>query len=218
MKPRTLARIAMRNIESGKFIFDCQERKDEAIRQIKNIVSGPAAEDKSDHDDPIVEFHVGVYIPNFDYPIVPENNGEPMVWREDGKYMIPGAGSHTFKGIGLSGESYYMGYLDTLSPYRNAIIKADRYTTVDRAAYAFLCTMTRVLDKAYALDHMVCDYPLKVEHEVLVEKWSDQTTQDNIKEFEDEQKHLYVKWLQKWIVTHGTNPDTHMRVLRLPKN
>lgn len=216
MKPRTLARIALKNIENKFFTFDCIDRKKEALRVIEDVLHGKPDIDNAQLDDPIVELHCGVYIPNFDYPLVPVNqNNEPIVWTEDDEsYQIPGRGTHIFRGIGISGEPYYMGYLSCLAPFRESVIKVDRYTDVNHAAFAFMCTMTRVIDKDYALDHMVEDYGLKNEFEVLLEHWQDISKTENLKDFETEQKHLYIKWLNKWILTHGTNPDTHMRVLR----
>jgi hypothetical protein len=217
MKPRTLARIAQRLIDNGTFVFDCPERKEEALKQIKNLLSGKA--ETVELEDPIVEFHIGVYIPNFDYPLIPvDRNNAPIVWKESKNYIIPGDGTHMFRGVGLSGEYYYMGYLESLAPYRDAIIKVDRYTDVTRAAYTMLCTMSRQLNKAELLDHMITDYPIKVEYDVLRENWEKNTSDVNVKEFEAQQKKLYIKWLQKWIMTHGRNPDTHMKVLRNPKN
>lgn len=219
MKPRTLARIALKNIQKGVFIFDCPERKKEALRVIDDILHGDP-DVKNEHlDDPIVEFHIGVYIPNFDYPIVPvDTEGTPIVWDErNHSFKIPGNGTHVFRGIGISGEHYYMGYLKSLASFRDAEIKVDRYTNVDYAAYAFLCTMTRIIDKDYALDHMVDDYPLKIEYDVLLDHWQEFTKTEDVKIFEMKQKHLYIRWLQTWISKHGTNPDTHMRVLRNQK-
>lgn len=220
MKPRTLARIALKNIENGNFTFDSKKRNDEALRVIDDLLHGTPDVDNSQLDDPIVELHCGVYIPNFDYPLVPvDQDNNPIVWTSDDEsYVVPGRGTHIFRGIGISGEPYYMGFLKCLAPFREATIKVDRYTDVDHAAFAFICTMSRVIDKDYALDHMVEDYALKNEFEVLLEHWQEISKTENIKDFEAEQKHLYIKWLQRWISIHGTNPDTHMRVLRNNKN
>lgn len=220
MKPRTLARIAKRHIDSGKFIFDCPERKDEALRQIKALIKGEPEISNEDLNDPIVELHIGVYVPDFDYPIIPiDYQGNPIVWNKSENFVIPGNGSHIFRGVGLSGDYYYLGYLDSLSPFRDSIIKVDRYTDVDMAAYAMVCTMSRVIDKKKAQDFIVEDYPLLLEHDVLLKFWKSKegSVEKPLKEFEKEQKALYIKWLYKWISVNGTNPETHMRVLRNPK-
>lgn len=211
MKPRTLARIALKSIEDGTFTFDSLKRKDEAIRQMRQIVSGKA--DSNNPEDPIIEIHIGVYIPNFDYPIIQSNDsGEPVIWVETGDYSVPGTGSHVVKGIGVSGESYFLAFLDSLAPFREAIIKVDRYTDVVRAAHALVCTMTRILNKQEV--QKVTNLPLKMEYDVLMEEWN---KHDDVKEFDKEQHRLYIQWLQKWISVHGRNPDTHMRVLKPPK-
>jgi hypothetical protein len=210
MKPRTLARIAIKHIEDGSFSFDTEERKQEAIRQMRQIISGKPVGSNSP-EDPIVEIHIGVYIPNFDYPIVPSDvvTGEPIVWQETNQYLVPGPGSHIVKGVGVSGECYFMSFLGSLAPFRNAVIKVDRYTDVKRAAHALVCTMTRILEKD-AL-HGVTEQPLKMEYDALLEEWH---THDDVKAFEKDQHKLYIRWLSRWIEIHGRNPDTHMRVLK----
>jgi hypothetical protein len=211
MKPRTLARIALKSISSGEFVFDTDDRKDEAIRQLKKIISGKA--DINNPEDPIIEIHIGVYVPNFDYPVVNiDKNDEPIVWKEDGKYAIPGDGSHIVKGIGISGDSYFLGYLDNLSSLREAIIKVDRYTDVKRAAYALCCSLTKIMNKKDF--QTINSQPLKLNQEILLEEWN---KHEDIKEYDKLQHKLYVKWLSKWINVHGRNPDTHMRVLKNPK-
>jgi len=219
MKPRALARYALRNIKNGKFQFDCLERKGEALRVIDDILRGDPNENKLDGDDPIIEFHIGIYIPNFDYPLVPiDKNKNSIVWAEENdSFIVPGSGTHTFRGIGLSGESYYMGYLKSLAPYKDALIKVDRYTDIEHAAFTMLCTMTRIVDKDKAFDFIPYDTPLQLEFDILLEHWNMASKSHDPKEFEKEQKHIYMKWLQQWICKHGTNPDTHMRALRIPK-
>jgi len=219
MKPKTLARIALKNIEKGIYVFDSEQRKIEALRVIEDVLHGKPDINNDNLQDPIIEFNIGVYVPNFDYPIIPvDSTGEPIIWDEDDtNFVVPGNGTHIFRGIGLSGEKYYMGYLKSLAPFRETIVKVDRYTNLEFAAYAFLCTMTRIIDKDYALDHMVEDYALKIEYDVLLDHWKEFSKVDNIKEFENNQKHLYIKWLQKWICRYGTNPDAHMKILRFPK-
>jgi len=209
MKPRTLARFALKKINDNTFIFDTEERKAEAIRQMKKIIVGKPDSSNSP-EDPIVELHIGVFIPNFDYPIVPvDANGEAIVWQEDGTYLIPGNGTHEMKGVSLSGESYFMSYLDSLAPYRDTVIKVDRYTNITRAAYALVCAMSRVVIKP-----PLNTVPLKIEYDVLLDEWN---THTDIKQFEKEQHKLYIQWLGKWISIHERNPDTHMRVLRPAK-
>lgn len=221
MKPKTLAKIALEKINKNIFIFDKPERKNEAVKQINNVIKNKNIENiiNDELEDPILEFHIGVYVPNFDYPIIPvDKNGDPIIWENyDKNFIIPGNGTHIFRGVGISGEYYYMGLLKSLAPFRDIDIKVDRYTDLENAAYAFLCTMTRNIDKDWAMDHQVSDDPLQYEWDVLIDHWKDFTKVQNKKEFEMKQKHLYIKWLQKWISKHGTNPDTHMRLLRNTK-
>lgn len=215
MKPRTLARHALKLINSGLFSFDSDERKTEAIQQMKSILTGKP-ESENNPNDPIVEFHIGVFIPNFDYPIIPvDSNNDPIVWEEDGEFPVPGLGTHTFKGVGISGEKYYMSYLTSLSPFREATVKVDRYTDMDRAAYALVCTMSQILNKE-TLIPSTGNMPIKMDYEELIEHWNSIPDHKD-KTFEDKQHKLYIKWLQKWINIHGKNPETHMRVLRTPK-
>ncbi len=210
MKPRTLARYALKKIQDNTFIFDTNERKQEAIRQMKKIISGKSI-GVNNPEDPIVEIHIGVYIPNFDYPIVPvDDNGDVIVWKEDGNYNIPKDGIHTVKGVSLKDESYFLSYLDSLAPYRDVIIKVDRYTDITRAAYALVCTMSRILNKE-VISKEATIVPLKMEYDALLEEWN---THEDVKQYEKDQHKLYIKWLSKWISIHGRNPDTHMRVLR----
>jgi len=212
MKPRTLARVALKYIESNEFTFDSDLRKKEAVRQMRQIISGKPV-GMNPLEDPIIEIHIGVYVPNFDYPIVPiDEHGEPSVWKENGKYLVPGHGNHVVKGISVSGESYFMSFLESLAPFRNTIIKVDRYTDVKRAAYALVSTMSRIINKKSL--EVVTTQPLKIEYDTLLEEWH---THDDVKEFEKEQHKLYIKWLTNWIEIHGRNPDTHMRVLKTPK-
>lgn len=212
MKPRTLAKYALNNIDNGLFEFDCEERQTEAVKQLQSIIRGKPISDNNELDDPIVEFHAGVYIPNFDYPIVKtDENGEPIVWKEDGEFLIPGIESHIFKAVGLSGEKYDIHYMQSLSPFRNCIIKVDRYTDLDRASYALTIAVSLVLGKT-----INDDMPIKVEYDVLIDKWKKELDTHD-KSFEEQQHKLYIKWLQKWISIHGKNPETHMKVLKAPK-
>lgn len=212
MKPRTLARIALKKIKDGTFTFDKDERKREAIRQLKMIISGKQAED-TNPKDPIIELNIGVYIPSFDYPIIPlDTNGEPIVWKEDKNYFISDSySSHIIRGISITGETYFLSFLDTLSPYRDCIVKADRYTDTVRAAWALTCTVSKILNK-WELTKKMGMIPLKIESETIIDDWNKHS---EIKEFDHEQKKLYIKWLTKWIQIHGKNPNTHMRVLKL---
>lgn len=215
MKPRTLARHALKLIESGLFDFDCEDRKTEAVKQMKSIISGKT-EAQNNPDDPIIEFHIGVYIPNFDYPIIPtDEDHKPIVWEEDGEFPVPGLGTHTFKGLGISGEKYYMSYMSSLAPFRDAVVKVDRYTDMDRAAYALVCSMSMILNKDEFIDS-IGDNPIKMDYEQLLDLWKS-IPHSKDKDFEDRQHKLYIKWLQRWINIHGKNPETHMRVLRTPK-
>lgn len=212
MKPRTLARYAFEWVQDGTFTFDCEDRKQEAIKQLKRIISGKATEDNHP-EDPLVEINIGVYIPNFDYPVVHTDNwGNIYVWKEDGTYQVPGKGSHTVKGIGLSGAEYYLSYLESLAPYRNCVIKVDKYTDLKRAAYALVCCVTQILNKKAI--NAKSDKPIKMTWQVLEDKYK---THEDVKQFEKEQKSLYIKWLAQWIAVHKKNPDTHMKVLKLPK-
>jgi hypothetical protein len=211
MKPRTLARFAYDWIMDGTFVFDNEERKTEAIKQLKRIISGKATEENNP-EDPLVEIHIGVHIPNFDYPIVQTDNwGNPYVWKEDGVYMVPGKGSHMVKGISISGTQYYLSYLESLATYRNCVIKVDKYTDFKRAAYALVCCVSQILNKKLLNN---TGKPLKMTWQVLVDRYK---MHDDAKEYEKQQKSLYIKWLGKWISTHNKNPDTHMKVLKLPK-
>lgn len=211
MKPRTLARYAYEWIQDGSFVFDCNERKEEAIKQLKRIIGGKATE-PNHPEDPLVEMHIGVYIPNFDYPIVPTDNwGNIYIWKEDGNYQIPGKGSHIVKGISVSGTEYYLSYLESLAPYRNVIIKVDKFTDIKRAAYALVCCVSQIINKKELLNN---DKPLKMTWQVLEDKYK---MHEDAKEFEKQQKSLYIKWLSKWIMIHNKNPDTHLKVLKLPK-
>lgn len=213
MKPRTLARYALKKIQDGTFTFDTEDRKAEATRQMKKIVSGRPTS-INNPEDPIIELHIGVYIPNFDYPIVAtDEHGNPIVWKEDGIYSVPGNGTHTVMGISLSGESYYMSYLESLAPFRDAVVKVDRYTDITRAAYALVCVMSHILNKT-ELSKEIGFAPLKVKYDVLLEEWN---THEDAKQYEKDQHRLYIKWLMEWISVHGRNPDTHMRVLRPAK-
>lgn len=215
MKPRTLARYALEKIKDGTFTFDSQGRKDECLRQIDTLLHGKPKY-KNNPEDPITEIHISVYIPNFDYPIVPLNqNWEPFIWKEDKKYVVPGNGSHIVRGIGISGEKYYLNYLDSWATFRNSVIKVDRYTDLDRAAFAFISTMCFILDKE-KYSHAFGDFPIRLEHEELIYNWKCKDTHN--KEFEAEQQKLYIKWLQGWIAEHGKNPETHLRVLKVKKD
>jgi hypothetical protein len=82
-----------------------------------------------------------------------------------------------------------------------------------RAAYALICTMSRILNKK-DLSKEAGTVPLKMEYDVLIEEWNQH---EDVKKYEKDQHHLYIKWLSKWIGIHGRTPDTHMRVLRPPK-
>jgi hypothetical protein len=213
MKPRTLARIALNKIADGTFTFDCPERKIEAETQLKKIIAGKATE-TNNPEDPIIEIHIGVYIPNFDYPIVQlDANNEPVIWKEDNVFNVPGTGSHVLKGIGISGETYFMDFLDSLAPFRDAVIKVDRYTDATRAAYALTCSVSKILNKKDVIKQTGTK-PLKIAYDLLIEEWK---VHDHAKDYEKEQHALYIKWLSMWIATHGRNPDTHMRVLRPAK-
>jgi len=216
MKPRTLARHALKLIESGLFDFDCDERREEAIKQMKSIIYGkPISENNI--EDPIIELHIGVYIPNFDYPIIPtDENHNPIVWKENGEFPVPGLGSHSLKGIGISGEKYYLSYMTSLSPFREATVKVDKYTDIDRAAYTLVCSMSQILNKEELIS-VTGNNPIKMDYDELLDMWRS-IPQIGDKEFEDRQHKLYIKWLQMWINIHGKNPETHMRVLKPPKS
>jgi hypothetical protein len=194
MKPRTLARHAWRMIENGTITFDTPERKKEGCRQVRQIING-VKKFKNDSIDPIVEWHIGVYIPNFDYPLVPlDKNGEPLVWEEDLTYHVCGDSTHTFRGISKTGEKYYLSHLDSLAPYKDVTIKVDRYTDLDRAAYALVSCMTLIQNK----EHYEIDYgfkPILMEHDEVVRMWKENKKVDpNFAE------------------------ETHMRILRTPKS
>jgi hypothetical protein len=215
MKPRTLARYALDRIEDGTFTFDSDSRKKVCLEQIECLLHGKPKYENNP-EDPIIEIHIGVYIPNFDYPIVPINEaGEPIIWKEDGRYLIPGGGTHVVRGVGLSGEKYYINYLDSWAQFREAIVKVDRYTDMDRAAWAFISAMCLIEDKQ-KYTHAFGQFPIKLDQDELMYNWSCKT--ENHKEFEAEQKKLYIRWLQGWIQTHGKNPETHLRVLRIKKD
>lgn len=207
MKLRTLARISLNYIEDGTFLFDNDMRKDEAIRQLKRIIHGKCTE-KNNSDDPICELHISVYKPNINFPIVPLDMwGNIVVWHEDGKYMIPGYGTHVVKGVSVTNKEYFMGYVHSLFTYKDAILKVDKYTDLKRAAYALTCSVSQILNKK--------DFrgiPLKMESEII-----HQTYQKKDEVFEKQQKSLYIKWLMKWIEIHKKNPDTHMKFLKKPK-
>jgi hypothetical protein len=211
MKPRTLARFALDWIESGDFIFDSEDRKQEAIRQLRRITVGKANE-PNHPEDPINEIHIGIYVPNFDYPVVPTDTwGNPFVWQEDNKYIVPGNGSHIVKGIGISGTEYYLGFLNSLAPYRNTVIKVDKYTDFKRAAYALTCCVSQILNKKALLN---TDKPLKMSWELFTDEYK---KHEDVKLYEKQQKSLYIKWLTKWISIHHKNPDTHLKILKMFK-
>lgn len=222
MKPKTLARHALKMVESGLFEFDCLERKKEAIKQMKSIIKDKNA--TIDFDDTIIEIHIGVYIPNFDYPIIPiDENGIPIVWEEDGEFNVPGPGTHTVKGIGLSGEKYYLSYMSSLAAFRDCDIKVDRYTDVERAAYALVCCVTHIINKnsIYFNDkfksyNIPTNVPLTLDFQHVIDDWNN-ISHNRDKEFEEQQHKLYIKWLQRWINIHGKNPETHMKVLKSTK-
>lgn len=206
MKPRTLARYTLNWIEDGSFIFDNESRKIEAIKQLKRIINGKSV-DLHDQDDPIVEIHIGIYVPNFDYPIIPSNTwGSPVIWTENHKYLIP-TKTHILKGIGISGESYYMNEIDNFNVYKNAIVKVDRYTDMKRAACVFASTLSQTIDKKEL-------GLLESEYEVLKAEYKKHS---NVKEFETSQKKLYIKWLSMFIETYGRSPKSHMKVLKVEK-
>lgn len=216
MKPRTLARHAIKCIKSGLFEFDTKKRQKEAMRQMKSIISGEPKYKNEDLDDPIIDFHIKVYVPNYDYPIIPvDKNNEPIVWEEDFNYYIPSTNIE-FKGVGLSGELYYMQYLYSLAPFRNANIKVDKYIDLDRAACTLVSAMSQIdYETKRKTMILINDNPIKLEYDELVHQWKNNCV-DNI--FEETQHKLYIKWLQKWISIYGKNPETHMKNLKLPKN
>jgi hypothetical protein len=218
MRLKVFVNLCAKYIKNDIFIFDSEARKKEALTILNHVIYNHTKYDISNDvlEDPIVEFEAGVYIPNFDYPIIPiDVDGNPIVWEpSNDKYVIPGNGTHIFRGVGLSGEHYYIGYIKNLNAFRECHIKVDRYTDINYALYAFLCTMTRILDKDAAFDHIVEKYPIKPEYEVLSDHWMAFSKSKNVKEFELNQKKLYMKWMQCWITTHGKQPVSHMRVLR----
>ena len=218
MKLSTLARYAVGCITRNEFVFDSTKRRKEALKILKPVSSREPA-DPIQLDDPMMEFHISVYVPNFDYPIVPvDMNGNPLVWKEDFMtFNVPGNGSHTFKGVGNSGEKYYMGYLESLSPYKDCPVKVDKYTDIKRASHALVCTMSRILNKKEMHNFIVQDYPLLLEQEVLYDVWKNNSNgqSESVKQFEAGQKKLYMKWLQRWIILHGKNPETHMKILKI---
>lgn len=204
MKPRTLARYALKWIEDGSFIFDNEFRKTEAIKQLKRIINGKTNQ-TNNPDDPIIELHIGLNVPNFDYPIVPLNNlGEPFIFKEDNRYIIPSK-THVLKGIGLSGEKYYMDHLINFVPYKNAIIKVDKFTDMKRAACVFVNNLCQVLNKKDLDEPNV----IQLEYEVLKDIFKNKD-----KTFETSQKKLYIKWLGMFISIYNKNPETHMKVLK----
>jgi len=214
MKPRTLARLALQWIDDNSFSFDTEERKVEAIKQLKRIINGKTTEINNPIDplDPITELHIGIIVPNFDYPLIPINSwGEPIIWKEDNNYKIPGKGTHILKGISLNGETYLMKNIYNMCPYKNAIIKVDKYTDLKRAAWVFACNCCEILNKK---ENVKKDglYGLKYEYEVLKTKFEEQI---NVKTYEKMQKNLYIKWLSKFINEYQKNPCTHMRLLKL---
>jgi len=214
MKPRTLARLALQKIEDGTFIFDSEERKKESIRQMKRIIAGRPSF-KNDGDDPIIEIHISVYTPNFDYPVVPIKENEPFVWKEDSLYIVPGFGTHTVRAMSLNGNFYNLQFCDSLAPFRSSIIKVDKYTDPIRAAHALVCTASKIINKKEYRKNAVMDSQLCLSDELLLTHWD---SIPNKKEFEDKQKHLYVKWLQKWISFYHKSPETHMKVLKVTKD
>lgn len=210
MKPRTLAKLALNWIETGSFKFDCEDRKIEAIKQMKRLINGKSTEENNP-EDPIMELQIGLYVPNFDYPIVPCNNwGEPIIWKEDENYFIPSKGTHILKGVGLSGEFYFMNLLQSLTPYRKAIIKVDKYTTLKRAAWVFVCNSCQILNKKELIKEDG-PKPLKMVYQVLKEQFN---KHDDVKKFEISQKKLYMQWLTRFISLYRKNPETHMKVLK----
>lgn len=214
MKPRTLARIALQKIKEGIFIFDTEERKKEAVRQMKRIVSGRPPF-KNEGTDPIAEIHISIFTPNFDYPLVPTNDGKPFVWQEDHKYIVPGYGTHIVRGVSINDNRYNLQFCDSLAPFRSAIVKVDKYTDPVRAAHALVCTMCSIENKKEFKKEKNMTDQLVLSDGMLMKHWD---SIPNKKEFEDKQKHLYVKWLQKWIEIYHKSPGTHMKVLKLVKN
>lgn len=213
MKPRTLAKLALKWIDDGSFVFDCEDRKIEAIKQMKRLINGKTNEENNP-TDPIIELHIGLYVPNFDYPLIPSSDwGEPIVWQEDDVYKIPSKGTHILKGVGLSGEFYFMNLLQSLTPYRKAIIKVDKYTNLKRAAWVFVCNSCQILNKKELIKESGV-HPLKMEYEILKEEFK---KHEDVKKFENDQKRLYIKWLTKFIGIYRKNPETHMKVLKLEK-
>lgn len=212
MKPRTLARFAIKKIKEDFFIFDSEERKIEAIKRLKKLIAGRPP--KLEFDDPIEEIQISVNIPNFDYPIIDMYEGEPYIWKENNKYLIDDNASHIVKAIGISGEKYLLHNMESLAYFRNAVVKVDRYTDMTRAAYALICCVSKILNKKQ-LNKLSTEHPLKVEKTLIKTQWDLHNTTQN---YEKEQHHLYIKWLSKWICVHGKNPDTHMKVLKVEKN
>lgn len=215
MQLLTLARYALRQIKNGTFTFDSIERKKEAIHQLKLISHESKIQDYN-LDDPILEIHIGVYIPNFDYPIIQtDENNSPIIWQENNEYKINDKSSHIVSGIGLSGNSYYLAFLENLCPYRNSVVKVDRYTNIKRAAWALTNCVSKVLNK-WELLKKVGIIPIRLEYELIEDEFNKKS--DIIKEFESEQKKLYIKWLSKWISIHGKNPESHKKILKMENN
>lgn len=217
MKLRSLAKFALKQFKKGVYHFDCPERQKEAERQIKAVTCLRHSYKNLDLEDPIVEIHVGVAIPNFDYPLVPlDGEGNPKIWVEDNIFDVPGECTHTFRGIGLSGESYFLSHMENLLPFRDVVIKVDRYTDHHRAAYAFVCIMTQIIDKSM-FKNETGNLPIKNDHQTLVDTWDKMVGDKTEYIVRNDQQKLYLKWMQKWIAHYGRNPETHLKRLKIPE-
>lgn len=212
MKPRTLARVAIKLIKDGTFVFDTNERKREAIRQIRSLLSSKS--DASTLSDPIKELQLGVFVPSFDYPIPPMNaSGEIEVWQENGKYSIPQY-THHLTAISESGEKYYLDYLTSFASIKEANVKVDRYTDIRRAAWVLTSACCKVINKEKDKENFGFK-DLELRDKILEDNWNKLSSLDP--DLDAKQHKLYVKWITTWIELHSKNPDTHMKVLKIPK-
>jgi hypothetical protein len=217
MKPRTLARYALKKIKDDTFIFDSEIRKKEAIRQVKSIIKGPSKyESQRDFEDPIIELHLGLQLPHYNFPIIKtKNNGEVIIWKDDYYYNIPIFDDYIVRGITLSGKKYNLKYLRTLSLYRDCVVKTDKYTDIDRAAFILCNCMSEV-------DHKDKHELLNDNKMLLIDELEDikqkyEKLCDKDETFREKSRNLYIKWLSKWIMTYGKNPETQMKILKLPE-
>lgn len=209
MKPRTLAKIALEYIYNDEFIFKNDEYKFEAITQMNRLMSMnhcKELEAENNPSDPIVELHICLNVPKFDYPIIPKTAwGSTEIWQENDKFMLPGNNSHVLLGKSITGEKYYMNNVWNFLPYKSCILKVDSITSLKRAAWVFTDNLCQILRKREN-----CDDILRTQLDVIKEEYKKIVKTD----IDDKrQKALYVQWLMEYREIYKKVPNSYMRLL-----